>query len=145
MNLTSLNLKISELLAFFQVRDLPYLPNLNGIFESTDITYALVSGQRLGDDRDYVTIKINVSVAATLRMSEQPLEDEKNLYGLVSAVIYQLQKKKVEAGGLIRFLSFENFTPESGKWRSLLTFEVDIPIQSEVDFNGCLTILEGLG
>lgn len=146
MEIIELNGRIAELLKDFEVKDLPNNPNLNGIFEQTDITFAVISGQR-ADNSNYITIKLNVSIAATLRTKQEQNsytdEDEKNLYGLMTAVVHKLQKKKIVGGGLIRLLSFENFTPESGKWRSLLTFDVDLPIQSEVDeHEDCIYIKE---
>lgn len=140
MDITKVNLKIKELLTEFESKDLPKLPNLNGIFDTTDITYAVISGQTLTNDINIINVKFNVSIAATIRMIEDDTEEIKNLYGLMSAVVYKLQKQKVKDGGLIRLTGFENFTPESGKWRSLLTFDVDIAIVAEKDFINCLDI-----
>jgi hypothetical protein len=139
MNLSGLNNKITELLSDFQYKDLPNLPNLNGLIESSDITSAIISGNRI--DRDIINVKINISVSATFRTN--PIKDicnytdkeQKNLYSLIYAVVHKLQKRGVDGGGTLTLSSFENYTPESGKWRSLITFEVPMAIDSEIDEN----------
>lgn len=130
MNLTDLNEQILIFLEDLNVKDLPRLPNLNGVFSQTDITVAIVSGQKLTNVRDAIEVTFNVSVSATARIpdKENTFDEETNLYQLVQLVIEKLEKKKVRNGGLIRLSTFENFTPDSGKWRSLLSFTVQMSI-----------------
>jgi hypothetical protein len=141
MDLISISNRIQELLTDYEVKDLPNTPNLNGVFEQTDITYAIVSGQRNSDTPASIIININVSIAAIFRVENQ-IDEQKSLYGLMRGVTFKLHKQKVPNGKLLKLLSFENFTPESGKWRTLLTFDVQVDIENEKDEND--DCLEGL-
>lgn len=132
MDLQGLNNRINELLTTFEYKDLPNYPNLNGVFNSTNITFAIISGQTTTDP-DFINVKINFSIASQKRIKDENNPDDENLYNLVQLLTYKLQKQKVAKGTLLRLSSFENFTPESGLWRSLLTFYCDIPILSEKD------------
>lgn len=149
MDLNILSSTIRDSLVALNAKDLPNLPNLGGVFEQTDITYAIVSGQRI--DTNTINIKFNVSIAATFRTRELDESnyyteaEEKNLYSLIYQVVYILQKKKSVSGGLVRLLSFELFTPESGKWRGLLAFDVDVPIINQKDvLDNCGILLQEL-
>lgn len=147
MNLKQLDEDITNLLKDFEVRELPNLPNLNGVIEQSDVTFAIISGSIV--DKNVIKIRINISLSAIFRKDVTPPHqpcnysnyEQTTLYGLLQAVVYKLQKQKVKEGGYLELVSFENFTPDSGKWRNLISFDVDIPIIAEKDFNNCLTLL----
>lgn len=136
MNLKYVSETVLTTLIDYEVKDLPNQPNLNGVIEQSDITFAIISGQR-NNDNATIKVVINVSISATFRIKNDR-DDQQHLYGLMRGVINKLHNRKVpNNGGLIKLLNFENYAPESGKWRSLLTFEVDIYIENEKDDN-CL-------
>jgi hypothetical protein len=145
MNIKQLDDDINNLLRDFEVKNLPNLPNIGGVFEQSDITFAIVSGAIV--DVNIIKIRINISISATFRKdfstpkSKYSSGEQSTLYGLLQAVIFKLQKQRVTNGGFLELVSFENFTPDSGKWRNLISFDVDIPIESEKDSNNCLTLL----
>lgn len=149
MNLKLLNDDIIRFLSTLNAKDLPNLPNITGIFEQTEITFAIVSGSK-SDDSYFMDVKVNFSIAATVRKdneidSECFKESEKiSLYNLVQDVIYKLHKRKVTGGKLLLITDFELFTPESGKWRALLSSQVSIPISSEVDNNENCNLFLGI-
>lgn len=129
---TAVTDQVKALLDEFEVYDLPNIPNINGVFEQSVITFAIVSGSVSGD---YLNLSLNVSVASTLRYDDSDnnyqcltSEQKQSLDYLVSGVIYKLHRKKLKGCGLMVLESFENFTPESGKWRSLLSFTIPLYI-----------------
>jgi hypothetical protein len=139
MSFTIVSEQIKLLLDEFEVKDLPNLPNIAGIFEQSELTFAIVSGSV---DGEYLNLSLNVSVACQLRFdagddSCPSYEERKNLDSIVFGVIYKLHRKKLIGCGLMRLQQFENFTPESGKWRSLLTFEVPLYLKYESLEQGC--------
>lgn len=117
--------QIKSLLDEFEVKDLPNIPNLNGVFEQSELTFAIISGSVSGE---YLNLVLNVSVASELRVdagvSSNSSQQKRSLDSIVYGVIYKLHRKKLKGCGLMVLESFENFTPESGKWRSLLTFTI---------------------
>lgn len=121
MKLKDLDIFIGNLLTGFDTKPLPDLPNISGIFNQSDISYAIINGDAETNDFCNVTFQISVSKVSRI-------DDTNSLYDLIYAIIYQLNKVKYPNGGLIKFLSFELFTPESGKWRALVNFQVLIPI-----------------
>lgn len=145
MNIKQLDDDITNLLADFEVRTLPNLPNIGGIIEQSNITFAIVSGGIV--DNNIIKVRVNISISATFRKDYTPTQtnysssEQSTLYGLLQAIIFKLHKQKVTNGGFIQLVSFENFTPDSGKWRNLISFDVDLPIETEKDSNNCLTIL----
>lgn len=130
MKLKELDIFIGNLLVDFDTKSLPNLPNISGIFNQSDISYALIKGES-DNANNYCDVNFQISVSKESRIDNE----SSSLYDLVYAVIYQLNKKKYPNGGLIKFTSFELFTPDSGKWRALLDFQVLVPIDIYVDDN----------
>lgn len=129
MNLNIVNIQLGELLEEFNAKDLPNYPNIKGAFNQTSVTFAIADGERTDNTRvGFITININVSIAAELRKDDE--SEKVNLYGLMDAVTNKLENKKIKYGGRLELQNFENFTPDSGMWRSLLVFSVDIPIMT---------------
>jgi len=131
MKLKELDIFIGNLLTDFDTKSLPNLPNISGIFNQCDISYAIIKGES-DNANNYCDVNFQVSVSKESRITDI---DDDSLYDLIHAVIYQLNKKKYPDGGLIKFTSFELFTPDSGKWRALLDFQVSIPIDIFVEDN----------
>lgn len=143
MSFSSVTDQIKQLLDDFEVKDLPNIPNLNGVFEQSEITFAIVSGSV---DGEYLNLSLNVSVASDLRVdagaSSGCIEQKRSLDSIAFGVIYKLHRKKLKGCGLMVLESFENFTPESGKWRSLLTFTIPFYIIYEgIDREDCFVNL----
>lgn len=130
MKLKELDIFIGNLLVDFDTKSLPNLPNISGIFNQSDISYALIKGES-DNANNYCDVNFQISVSKESRIDNE----SSSLYDLVYAVIYQLNKKKYPNGGLIKFTSFELFTPDSGKWRALLDFQVLVPIDIYADDN----------
>ena len=143
MSFLNVTNQIKELLDEFEVKDLPNIPNLNGVFEQSELTFAIVNGSVNGD---YLNLSLNVSVASDLRVDAgvgaSSIEQKRSLDSIAFGVIYKLHKKKLKGCGLMVLESFENFTPDSGKWRCLLTFTIPFYIIYEGnDKEECFTNL----
>jgi len=129
IELPEINKNLLSLLSDFNVIDLPNIPNVSGVFEQTDISFAIVSGEA---QKDHLNTVVKISVAAERRtVSEEAgggcgyiTEEKANLYTLVSRLIFRLHNKKLPGCGLLKINSFECFTPDSGKWRAILTFSI---------------------
>jgi hypothetical protein len=147
MSFTDVSDQIKILLEDFEVKDLPNIPNLNGIFEQSELTFAIVNGSVEGN---YLNLSVNISVASPLRYNDDDennyltSDQKRSLDSVVFGIIYKLHRRKLKGCGTMVLQSFENFTPESGKWRSLLTFLVPFYLKFEgSDTEQCLTSLAG--
>jgi hypothetical protein len=145
MSFTDVTEQIKTLLEDFEVKDLPNIPNLNGVFEQSELTFAIVNGSVEGE---YLNLSVNVSVASPLRYDDEnnflTSDQKRSLDSVVFGIIYKLHRRKLKGCGMMVLQSFENFTPESGKWRSLLTFLVPFYLKFEGnDTEQCLTFLAG--
>lgn len=130
MKLKELDIFIGNLLTDFDTKSLPNLPNISGIFNQSDISYAIIKGET-DNANNYCDVNFQISISKESRIDDE----SSSLYDLIYAVIYQINKKKYPNGGLLKFTSFELFTPDSGKWRALLDFQVLVPIDIYVDDN----------
>lgn len=131
------NQYIKNLLLPLDVKELPNNPNVSGVFEQTDITYAIKSGKYL--DTGYVELTLNVSVAAERRTSVDEQDEKKSLDDLTFSVVKCLHNKKIPNCKVIRLNEFENFTPDSGKWRTLISFTIPYNLMSDIDVDeNCL-------
>ena len=143
MKLAEFNNLIEITLAELAVRDLPNSVNSEGIINQTNVTYAIASG-KVSSDPNFLTVRLNISIAADYRRDN--VEEKEcltykeviSLYSLIERVTYLLHKTKIKGGSLIRLVGFENFTPESGKWRCLMNFDGDIPIINMRDELPCI-------
>lgn len=131
MKLKELELFIGALLTNFNTKGLPNLPNIAGIFNQSDISYAIVKGEATASG-NFCEVTFQISASKSDRIDTG---DNTSLYDLIQGIVFTLNKIKYPSGGLINLESFELFTPESGKWRALLDFNVSIPIDSNVDDN----------
>jgi hypothetical protein len=146
MNLKLINDRLSELLSELNINELPNMPNIGGIIEESEVTFVIVSGEKNKDKRDSVRHSINISLSATLRKEKLNdagviccKEDENTLYELIDKVIFSVHKQILSGHGQFLFVAYENFSPDSGKWRSLLKFTVETFIDTKID-----SLCEGL-
>jgi hypothetical protein len=134
MSFTAITEQIADILQDYKIYDLPNQPNLGGIINQSEITYAIVSGSVNGE---YLNLSLNVSIASDMRHGDDDITNKKSLDVLVFDIIYKLHRTKLKGCGLTKLNNFENFTPESGKWRSLLTFTIPLFLIYNTLENNC--------
>jgi hypothetical protein len=127
--------KLNRILKEFEVTELPNTPNIGGIIDESEISFVITSGEIDTEDRDTISHRINISVSATMRKNVVDKAgvncgdiEKFALYDLVEKVIFKVHKQYN-----FKFVNYEFFTPESGKWRSLLVFSVKTRFTSDID------------
>jgi hypothetical protein len=122
INLTTISDNIQTILESIQeTKTLPNLPNIKGILNETTIVHVVSSGEY--ETPNLINLDLKVSLASEYR-EESEDESRKSINELISLIISVLHNRSLPQCKKIRFKKFEIFTPESGKWRSLLEFTI---------------------
>lgn len=121
---------IKNILVDLQPRNHYEFPNVYGIFNESEIVIDISEGEALGSDpanNAYVKLVIKVSIAIDKKSTtnSEYVQGEKDLDSLISLVIATLRLKVIPNSERIKFVNFQKFTPESGKFRALLEFSVN--------------------
>jgi hypothetical protein len=145
MNLNEISRHIGVHLESLQdTRTLPNAPNLGGSLNETSIVFIIQGGSF--ETPSLINLDLKVSIACDFR-EESQIEDKRSLNELISLIISSTHNTTFPNCRKTQFSKFEIFTPDSGKWRSLIEFTVPSRIEPrndlehsygklrEVDFN----------
>lgn len=123
MNLTAISENIQSILNVLEAtKTLPNNPNIGGILEETTIVFAITEGSY--EMMGIVNLTLKVSLACQFREEPETL-NAPVLNNLISLVINTLHRKVIPFCKPMNLVKFENFTPDSGKWRAMI--ELTIP------------------
>lgn len=131
MDLKSINNEIKEILEGLDYTTLPNFPNISGYLEQSAIAFIIGSGVYV--DVDYAELELRMSVASERRTdntTESNIDEDKNLEDLLCFVIALLHRKPIKGCKPIVFKSFEISPPQSGKWRALVLFTLQVKLTS---------------
>lgn len=122
MNLTAISENIQAILNILEAtKTLPNNPNIGGILEETTIVFAVTEGSY--EMKNIVNLTLKVSLACQFRDEPETL-NAPVLNDLISLVINTLHRKAIPFCKPMNLVKFENFTPDSGKWRAMIEFSI---------------------
>lgn len=120
MNLTVISENIQSILNDLEAtKTLPNSPNIGGILEETTIVFAITEGNY--EVMGIVNLSLKVSLACQFREEPETL-NAPVLNDLISQTINTLHRKSIPFCRPMNLVKFENFIPDSGKWRAMIEF-----------------------
>lgn len=129
MNLPEISKNVGRILKEFGAKELTTYPFLYGIYEQSEVVFDIGSG--VIESNNLIETVINLSLTIGIACEKRTVDDsgedsdtERDLESLISALIIKLNKTTLPGTKRFQFQRFTKLTPESGKWRAALVFNI---------------------
>jgi hypothetical protein len=128
MYLPNISKSVRSLLEDFSIKELANYPNLYGVYTQSEIVLDISEGEAnndsISDEIINLTLKISIATAKSTNEKTEYTEADRDLETIISLIIKRVRKAVLPGTRRISFQKFQKFTPESGKHRALLTFNI---------------------
>ena len=117
-----------SLLEDFSIKELANYPNLYGVYTQSEIVIDISEGETnndtITDEIINLTLRVSIATAKATNEKTEYSESDRDLESIISLIIKRVRKSVLPGTKRISFQKFQKFTPESGKHRAIVTFNV---------------------
>jgi hypothetical protein len=112
----------------FSIKELANYPNLYGVYTQSEIVIDISEGETnndtITDEIINLTLRVSIATAKATNEKTEYSESDRDLESIISLIIKRVRKSVLPGTKRISFQKFQKFTPESGKHRAIVTFNV---------------------
>jgi hypothetical protein len=128
MYLPNISKSVNTLLEDFSIKELSNYPNLYGVYRQSEIVLDISEGEAnndsINDEIINLTLRISIATGKATNEKLEYSQADNDLETMISLIIKKVRKAVLPGTKRISFSKFQKFTPESGKHRAILTFNV---------------------
>lgn len=128
MYLPNISKSVRSLLEDFSIKELANYPNLYGVYTQSEIVIDISEGETnndtITDEIINLTLRVSIATAKATNEKTEYSESDRDLESIISLIIKRVRKSVLPGTKRISFQKFQKFTPESGKHRAIVTFNV---------------------